>query len=188
MLLYGWNYPSSALYHTCHGTNISIPPYVFILSNFSVRPSVLCSLGINLFFNKQILIMLYLTTDFFVFFPKSSSEISNILESARKSTSWLIFFQNQHTCWEISASGNTALYSWIKRTTIVWWDWPTMVVLLNDYVLGQVWFCYFSVVFSGNQCYRRIRRQILHETAQLAKKGSTTVSKGKRMLLLLTQW
>ncbi len=28
--LYDWNYPSSALYHTCYGINISIPPYVFI--------------------------------------------------------------------------------------------------------------------------------------------------------------
>ncbi len=33
LLLYDWNYPSSALNHTCHGTNISIPPYVFILKD-----------------------------------------------------------------------------------------------------------------------------------------------------------
>ncbi len=56
-----------------------------------LRESVLFSFGINLFFIKQILIMLYVTTEYFVFFPKSSSKISNILESACKSTSLLIF-------------------------------------------------------------------------------------------------
>ncbi len=29
---------------------------------------------------------------------------------------------------------------------------------------------------------------LFHKTAQLAKKGSVTVSKGKRMLLFLIQW
>ncbi len=57
----------------------------------NLRESVLCSFGINLFFNKQILIMLYLTTKFFVFSRKSSSKISNISESALKSASLLIF-------------------------------------------------------------------------------------------------
>ncbi len=62
------------------------------LSRIDLRESALFSFGINLFFDKQILIMLHLTTQFFVFFPKSSSKISNILESARKSASLLIFF------------------------------------------------------------------------------------------------
>ncbi len=53
-------------------------------------------------FNKQILIMLHLANKFFVFFPKSRGKISNILKSARKSASWLIFFQDQHKRWEIS--------------------------------------------------------------------------------------
>ncbi len=72
-----------------------------------LREPVLFSFGINLFLNKQILIVLYLITEFFVFFPKSNSKISNILESARKSASLLIFFQNQPKCREISVSGNT---------------------------------------------------------------------------------
>ncbi len=75
------------------------------------RQSVLFSFGI--------LIMLYLTTEFFVFFLKSSSKISNILESARKSASLLIFFQNQHKCWEISASENTAGYAFCIKILIL---------------------------------------------------------------------
>ncbi len=72
----------------------------------------LFSFRIILFFNKKILIMLYLTAEFFfVFFPKSSSKISIILKLAHKSASLLIFFQNQHMCWEISASGNTVVES-----------------------------------------------------------------------------
>ncbi len=50
-----------------------------------LRKSALLSFGINLFFNSKILILLYLTTEFFVFLPKSSNKISNILESASKS-------------------------------------------------------------------------------------------------------
>ncbi len=45
--------------------------------------SALFSFRIILFFNKQILIMLHSTTEFFAFFPKSNSKISNILKSAR---------------------------------------------------------------------------------------------------------
>ncbi len=79
-----------------------------------LRESVFFSFGINLFFNKKILIMLYLTTEVFVFFLKSGSKISNILESACKSASLLILFQNQHECREISASGNTG-YVIVKK-------------------------------------------------------------------------
>ncbi len=33
-----WNYPSSMLYHTCRGTNISVPPYIFILKGAQTPP------------------------------------------------------------------------------------------------------------------------------------------------------
>ncbi len=64
--------------------------------------------GIFCFLISKILIMLYLTTEFFVFFAKNSNKISIILKSARKLASLLVFFQNHYKCWEISTSGNTA--------------------------------------------------------------------------------
>ncbi len=63
-----------------------------VVTWMDLQELVLFSFGIKLFFNKQILIVLYVTTEFFVFSPKSSSEIGNILESACKSASLLIFF------------------------------------------------------------------------------------------------
>ncbi len=77
--------------------------------------SVLFSFGMNLLFNKQILIMLYLTTEFFVFFPKSNCKMSDILESARKSASLLIFFRNQQKC---SAHLGTLLVERVCRTQL----------------------------------------------------------------------